>query len=970
MITAHPESVHHSHKPVARSPISWLRDLTLRTKVVLLVSLMLIPIAFSSTIAVRDGFRSVSQTKAEHAGLVLLTALNQALSEFSQYRDLTILAASGNSAAIAALPNQWQRIVNATRPLDELAIRLHADREVLASLDALHDRMRDLAIAPRADTTEQALIQHFLLMNAGFAFRDAILHSVPLARDPDPTAAELTMAATVFTPYVIDGIGIACAILSSRIGSPVLSNSDRAALRRYTARAVHSHSQVLLNLRYATTRDPDLAHRLQALIQTSVATTSAFLSHVNVADDQPMATPKVLRDAGHAASAANSQLQEAILGEFDAIIEARLAHANAQLLFVSVVPSLILAAALFFAWLLTSGIRQNYQRVTDALQAMILGDFDRDVRWHSNEEFGAISRALENVRQTFLITLQTIERQRAQLQSEIKERREAEQAVLRVEASSRDILHTMLDGLIVCDALGTIVDSNPAAEQIFCYGRGELVGRPVLNLVRSERRAILEPYISGEEAPEHDICKRIIQTKAQRRSGEIFPIELVLNRVTTDIGMLYFAIVRDLSGQLQMEQELRRMAAAVEAAADAIAIYSIDGRIAYVNAACERMTGKPRTRIIGNLPMVLGLGMDNTQFVEDLRLKIVAGEVWTGLIRRRCANGTVGKVDCSIAPLRDQDGAISHAVCVMRDVTAQKQLEDQLARAQKLEAIGQLAAGIAHEINTPTQYVSDNIHFVRESFSDLDSLLGSVQQLADSPGPAAAQVRQALAGVDFDFLRKEIPKALEQSADGCQRIATIVRAMKEFSHPARDKTPVDLNHAIQSTITVATNEWKYVAEIAADLDPDLPYVSCVPGEINQVILNMLVNAAHAISDVVGDGGKGKGVIRVSTRRAGDFAEIRIRDTGTGISPEVRRKIFDPFFTTKPVGRGTGQGLAIAHDVIVNRHGGSIALDSTPGQGSTFIRPAPRFSTDSGWSPRLKILPARAAGDTPRRTPPG
>jgi len=383
---------------------------------------------------------------------------------------------------------------------------------------------------------------------------------------------------------------------------------------------------------------------------------------------------------------------------------------------------------------------------------------------------------------------------------------------------------------------------------------------------------------------------------------------------------------------------------------DSILILDNQGVIVAVNGTYARPCGLPRSQIIGSAaPRTAVTARGDPLFEAMIRTVKLEQRTWRGILEKIAMDDRVLIEDTTVSSVLSANGTPNGYVVIKHDVTAQKQLEDQLARAQKLEAIGQLAAGIAHEINTPTQYVSDNIHFVRESFSDLDSLLGSVQQLADSPGPAAAQVRQALAGVDFDFLRKEIPKALEQSADGCQRIATIVRAMKEFSHPARDKTPVDLNHAIQSTITVATNEWKYVAEIAADLDPDLPYVSCVPGEINQVILNMLVNAAHAISDVVGDGGKGKGVIRVSTRRAGDFAEIRIRDTGTGISPEVRRKIFDPFFTTKPVGRGTGQGLAIAHDVIVNRHGGSIALDSTPGQGSTFILRIPFTDSLAGYN---------------------
>jgi signal transduction histidine kinase len=159
--------------------------------------------------------------------------------------------------------------------------------------------------------------------------------------------------------------------------------------------------------------------------------------------------------------------------------------------------------------------------------------------------------------------------------------------------------------------------------------------------------------------------------------------------------------------------------------------------------------------------------------------------------------------------------------------------------------------------------------------------------------------------------------------------------MKEFSHPAREKTATDLNRAIQSTITVASNEWKYVADIEMDLDTNLPPVHCSPAEFNQVVLNIVVNAAHAIGDVVGDGGKGKGKIRVRTRADGEWAVIEISDTGAGMPPHVQQRIFEPFFTTKEVGKGTGQGLAIAHNVIVDKHGGIIKVASAPAKGTTF-----------------------------------
>ena len=189
----------------------------------------------------------------------------------------------------------------------------------------------------------------------------------------------------------------------------------------------------------------------------------------------------------------------------------------------------------------------------------------------------------------------------------------------------------------------------------------------------------------------------------------------------------------------------------------------------------------------------------------------------------------------------------------------------------------------------------------------------------------------------MEYLIEEIPKAIAQSLEGVGRVANIVRSMKEFSHPGTDEMqPVDLNKALECTLTVCRNEWKYVADVVTDLDPHLPPVHCMPGACNQVFLNLIINAAHAIADKQGNDSTKKGTITVSTRTDGDWVEVRVADTGTGIAEEHRTKVFDPFFTTKKVGRGTGQGLAIAHSVLVDKHGGTLSFDTEVGRGTTFI----------------------------------
>lgn len=276
---------------------------------------------------------------------------------------------------------------------------------------------------------------------------------------------------------------------------------------------------------------------------------------------------------------------------------------------------------------------------------------------------------------------------------------------------------------------------------------------------------------------------------------------------------------------------------------------------------------------------------------------------------------------------------------LLEEVKQREQMGIELGLAQKLESVGRLAAGIAHEINTPIQFVSDSLYFLRSAFDDINKLLElcrSAPQTLTS-GESAENVLKNIidttASLDLDFLNEEIPKAFDRTFDGANRVASIVRAMKEYSHPdVNGQSSADINQALQTTLTVATNEYKYVASVNTDFG-ELPLVICNIGELNQVFLNMIVNAAHAIQDSGKD--VSTGLISITTRAVGDMVEITIADNGCGISKENLEKIYDPFFTTKEVGRGTGQGLAITHSIVMEKHGGNIWVNSTVGVGTAF-----------------------------------
>ena len=265
--------------------------------------------------------------------------------------------------------------------------------------------------------------------------------------------------------------------------------------------------------------------------------------------------------------------------------------------------------------------------------------------------------------------------------------------------------------------------------------------------------------------------------------------------------------------------------------------------------------------------------------------------------------------------------------------------QTRLLQAQKLESVGQLAAGIAHEITTPIQFISTNMEFLVEASRGMSVITQSLQKIiATAPEEIAKDLQTAIDEADWEYLMEEVPTAIKQSKDGISRITSIVKVMKEFSHPSsKEKENIVVNTIIETTVLVARNEWKYVANITTDLAVDLPPVPCHIDELGQVILNLILNAADAIGEKLGRNPIGeKGEIHISTRAIDSSVEVRILDTGSGIPAGIRGRIFDPFFTTKEVGRGTGQGLAISHDVITVKHGGTLTFETEEGVGTTFI----------------------------------
>ncbi|MBN2162791.1 MAG: response regulator [Pontiellaceae bacterium] len=424
--------------------------------------------------------------------------------------------------------------------------------------------------------------------------------------------------------------------------------------------------------------------------------------------------------------------------------------------------------------------------------------------------------------------------------------------------------------------------------------------------------------------------------------------QLLLNKAKTFIQLRRDAReIRHMHDELLASHaELMVYKLAIDSVPDAVVISSPTGTIQYFNRAFIKLTGESADTPLTDRNIT-------TFFLNPLmviqQVKKVTDNTPTSVEAVLWGKGGEYPVLVKCSTIQSAGNDKKKLVFLIIDQTERKlaeaerlRLESELFHGQKLEAVGQLASGIAHEINTPIQFVSDNLRFMQDTIPDLHKLQQARIRLIEEAkkvnvlADVIKEVEDVMKEVDVDYIHQEIPSAIMQSLEGTERVASIVRAMKDFAHPGSvEKTMTDLNEAIRTTITVTRNRWKYVAEMETCFDEELPLVQCQHSEFNQVILNLIMNASDAIADKSGSGNE-LGKITISTRRIDSMVEVRVMDTGDGIPKDIQKRIFEPFFTTKEVGKGSGQGLCIAHSVIVQKHHGRFDFETIPGNGTTFI----------------------------------
>jgi PAS domain S-box-containing protein len=548
---------------------------------------------------------------------------------------------------------------------------------------------------------------------------------------------------------------------------------------------------------------------------------------------------------------------------------------------------------------------------------------------------------------------------------DITQQKKLEEALIRSETKWRNIIVSIPQLGISLDPQGRILFINSHFTQVVGWSQQEIIGQDWFDTFipshsREEARKVFHTEIErndfvGSSTYENEIVTRtgelrnVVWSTVISKDGDSNILEI------TCLGV-------DLTEKNLAAEKLRESQDLIERIIHTIPwrVFWKDTNLVYrgCNTSFANDAGFDDPRhIVGKddyelLPDQAELyRSDDLQVIESGQPKLFIEEPQT------TPDGKVIYLLTSKVPLRNSKGEISGVLGTYIDITNRKELEalneslqTQMIHVQKMEAIGQLAAGIAHEINTPSQYLANNISFLGESFKEVEALLNQydtqVQKESQKLAAADQFINQFTAlkeQIDWEYLKEEIPLAIVQSEDGLAKIRSIVLAMKEFSHPgSKEKQATDVNHLIDTTLTICRSEWKQVAEIVLQIDPHLPQVPCLRDELGQVFLNILVNAAQAISSKFGKNPEIiQGRITIASRTLDDHAEITFTDTGGGIPQNIQHKIFDPFFTTKEVGRGTGQGLAIAYDIIVNKHGGKIDCSSIVGESTTIRILLPR-----------------------------
>ncbi len=542
--------------------------------------------------------------------------------------------------------------------------------------------------------------------------------------------------------------------------------------------------------------------------------------------------------------------------------------------------------------------------------------------------------------------------------SDVTERIKYEDELKKSEEKFRRIFNSLTEIYVRVDLDGRIELVSPSVEKITGYKPEELIGRKAIELYKNkgDREKILKAIYKRGFIKDYELTLK-------RKDGEFIlcSASLSLERDKKGKPLAIEGILVDITERVKREKKLRILALAIEHLDSAFVITDLDANIEYVNRAFEKITGYRKSEVIGKNPRILKSGKHGKGFYREFWNTLTAGKLWRGVFINKKKNGEIYYEGATVFPVLNEEGKIINYGALKKDITEKikkekelfyknrelektntllKETQSQLIHQEKLASIGVLAAGIAHELNNPIGFISSNLNTLKKYNKTMREFMKTISEELEKRKGRSGEIEEIVNLMKkfkkekyVDFMLEDVKDLVEESLEGAERISSIVKSLRNFSRVDQigEFKEYDIREGIENTLVIAKNSYKYVAEIKKDFK-DVPPVKCNPNEINQVFLNVIVNAAQAIES---EERNGKGIIEIKVYEEDDYVCCSIYDDGPQIPEEIINRIFDPFFTTKEAGKGTGLGLNISYDIVVNKHKGQLLVENCQPKGVKF-----------------------------------
>ena len=887
-----------------------------------------------------DNEIKIAQRELE--GLALIKPILKIIQPVQQHRGFSVALLSGNEAMREGCTVKEREVSQA---FDEMARKLPPGlsgaedwRSIKADWKRLQKEHLDM-------TVNDDFAAHTRLIERLLIFQVAVADEYALTLDPRMDTYYLIDTAINKLPVALEHMGQLRAHYTAILTRKQIGEGQKINIYKTIGMLDDALSILEVNLEKTGRNNPAMQSSLSAM-SGSIADSARLI--IGVMESDILTGQFTISPEGFFAITTGAmdksyqQLYESLLPATEALLKARIARAETTLYASIGIALLLLLIVTYFAIGIYYSITGNVRSLARSARTFAGGDMSERVRLDTRDELGQIGGSFNEMAYSF-------------------------NAMHNRLRDSRDDLHCLLnsmaEGVYGVDTDGNCTFVNQSFLQMLGYqNENEVLGKNMHELIHHSH-AGGSPYPVSEckiyRAYQTNLIANVADEVFWRKDGTATPVEYWSHPIMT-AGVVTGSIVTfvDITERKQKEAQLAKASEALRIAAiafeaqAAIVVTDTTPKILQVNRAFEEITGYMAAEVIGQNPNILSAPelRKSKAFYEEMWATLLSKEKWGGEILDKRKDGKVYPKQLMITAVTTSDGTITHYVGSFFDITERKQAEEeqrkyneelkainhqlqdtqnQLLQSEKMSSIGQLAAGVAHEINNPIGYVHSNLGTLEKYMQDAITMIEMYEYVEKlmTDDVARAQLKAARDKLDIGFLKEDLRALMNESKDGITRVKKIVQNLKDFSHvdTSDEWHFADLHKGLESTLNIVSNEIKYKADVVREYG-DLPEIECLLSQLNQVFMNLLVNAAHAIEE--------RGTITLRSGRQEDEVWVEIADTGKGIAPEHLKKIFDPFFTTKPVGKGTGLGLSLSYG-IVQKHHGRIEVQSEPGKGTTF-----------------------------------